>query len=61
MMTRKDQPHERTWTCRHCESWDRTGCLAGQNDIFPHGTPQTCETFTREPGSDDTLLRSTHA
>lgn len=42
------------WTCRHCQSWSLLICILGR-DVYPNGTPDTCEHFAREPGTDDDL------
>ena len=46
------------WTCKHCENWTREACaLWGKAAVlFPSADPDTCTSFSRDPGSDDDLI-----
>ena len=39
-------------TCLSCEHWRREGCAQGER-VYPHGGPDECPSFFREPGSDE--------
>jgi hypothetical protein len=50
-----------TWTCRHCEHWQRgkvgDSCAHGLETFFVL-TASDCAHFYREPGADDDLADS---
>lgn len=43
-----------THTCPHCQSWTNYACTLGRA-LYPNATPETCDGFMREVGTDDDL------